>query len=117
MKARIDMDKIVKGLGGERRGPMKATGGHLGALALAAEVAERFKAPQNGGRSTDPNWTERRQLPLRPETLRRLESLAATIRERGGAEVHPMQLAALLLEKLARNASDDDALGLIKDGR
>lgn len=92
------MDKIAKALGGERRGLVTAKGGQFGALNLAADIAERFKAPQTGGRPTDPRWTERRQLPLLPETLELLEKLAVTIRERGGGEVHPMQLAALLLE-------------------
>ena len=116
MKPKLDMEGIARRLGGERLGAVRAAGGHFGAHALAAEVADRFKVPQNGGRSTDPGWTERRQLPLRPETLRRLERLAAKIREEGGAEIHPMQLAAVLLEKLTRNASEDDAIGLFKNG-
>jgi hypothetical protein len=113
----LDMDKIAKGLGGERVGPVSAKGGHFGAMNLAADIAARFKTPQNGGRSTDPKWTERRQLPLRRETLQRLEKLSAQIRERGGGEVHPMQLAALLLEKAAENISDAEALGLVSRGR
>jgi hypothetical protein len=117
MKPRLNMDKIAKALGGERRGPVTATGGHFGALNLAADIAARFKVPQTGGRSTDPTWTERRQLPLHPKTLERLEKLAATIRERGGGEVHPMQLAALLLEKAAQNVSDEDVLGLVDHSR
>lgn len=117
MKPRLNMDKIAKALRGERRGPVTAKGGYFGALNLAADIAERFKVPQTGGRPTDPSWTERRQLPLRPETLERLEKLAATIRERGGGEVHPMQLAALLLEKAAENVSEEDALGLLAPER
>ena len=35
-----------------------------------------------------------------------------TIREHGGGEIHPMQLAALLLEKATASISDEDALGL-----
>jgi hypothetical protein len=115
MKPRLDMEKIARGLGGARRGAVQATGGYFGAHALAAEVAERFKVPDNGGRSTDPGWTERRQVPLRPETLRRLETLSAKIHAESGTEIHPMQLAALLLEKLTRNASDAEALGLFKN--
>lgn len=112
MKPRLNMDKIAKGLGGERRGPATAKGGYFGALNLAADITERFKVPQTGGRPTDPSWTERRQLPLRPETLERLEKLAMAIREHGGGEIHPMQLAALLLEKATASISDEDALGL-----
>ena len=115
MKPQLDMEKIAKGLGGVRRGAVKATGGHFGAHALAAEVADRFKVPENGGRSTDPGWTERRQLPLRPETLQRLERLSAKISAEIGAEIHPMQLAAVLLEKLTQDTSDDEALGLFKN--
>jgi hypothetical protein len=119
MRARLDIDKIAKALGGERRGSVSAKGGYFGALNLVADVSARFKVPQNGGRRTDPSWTERRQLPLRPETLARLEALAAKIRKQGG-DVHPMQLAALLLENATQNLSDDDVLGLvgpIDDGR
>lgn len=117
MKPRLNMDKIAKGLGGERRGPVSATGGHFGAMNVAADIAARFKTPRNGGRPTDPSWTERRQVPLQPKTLQRLEKLAAQIRENGGGEVHPMQLAALLLEKAAENLSESDALGLVERGR
>src|SRR5258706_5462521 len=112
MKPRLNLHKIAKGLGGERRGPVTATGGHFGAMNLAADIAERFKVPQTGGRPTDPSWTERRQLPLRPETLERLEKLAMAIREHGGGDIHPMQLAALLLERVTANISEEDALGL-----
>jgi len=111
MKPRLDMQKIAKGLGGERRG------GHFGAMNLAAEIGERFKTPQTGGRRTDPNWTERRQVPFRHETLQLLEKLVAQIREHGGEEVHPMQLAALLLERAAASVSDADALKLVERAR
>ena len=117
MKPRLNMDKIAKGLGGERRGPVTAKGGYFGALNLAADITERFKVPQTGGRPTDPSWTERRQLPLRPETLERLEKLAMAIREHGGGEIHPMQLAALLLEKATASISKEDALGLARRAR
>jgi hypothetical protein len=116
MKPRLDMDKIATRLGGERRGPATAKGGYFGALGLAAHVSARFKVPQNGGRRTDPSWTERRQLPLRPQTLERLEALATKIRRQGG-DVHPMQLAALLLEKATQDLSDDEVLGLVGDVR
>jgi hypothetical protein len=114
LKPRLDTDKIAKALGGERRGAVAARGGYFGALGLAAHVSARFKVPDNGGRATDPSWTERRQLPLRPQTLRRLEGLAARIEKQGG-HIHPMQLAALLLEKATQELSDDDVLGLVDD--
>ena len=105
MRARLDMDKIAKALGGERRSERWARRlrrwlslllqvAFLGLLVLAA---------------ADP-------LPLRPETLARLEALAAKIRKQGG-DVHPMQLAALLLENATQNLSDEDVLGLVHDDR
>jgi hypothetical protein len=71
---------------------------------IAADIADRFKVPETGGRSTDPTWTERRQLPLTPTTIERLEALTDVLYKRGGVNVAPMQLAALLLE---------NALGLV----
>jgi hypothetical protein len=67
MKPRLDMDKIAKGVGGTRRGPIRAKSGYFGAAEMAAEVTERFRVPETGGRATDPTWNERRQLPLRPK--------------------------------------------------
>ena len=116
MKPRLDMNKIAKGLGAERRGPVSAKGGYFGALGTAADLAARLKVPENGGRRTDPSWTERRQLPLRRQTLERLQRLAARIRKQGG-DLHPMQLAALLLEKATQDLSDDEVLGLVDDRR
>jgi hypothetical protein len=46
-----------------------------------------------------------------------LEKLATTIRDHGGGEVHPMQIAALLLEKVAENATEAEILGLVAEGR
>ncbi len=64
MKAHLDMDKIAKGLGAERRGKVSATGGYFGAMQLVADIQARFRVPSGGGRPTDPTWTERRLLPL-----------------------------------------------------
>jgi len=116
VKPRLDMNKIAKGLGAERRGQVSAKGGYFGALGTAADLAARFRVPENGGRRTDPSWTERRQLPLRRQTLERLQRLAARIRKQGG-DLHPMQLAALLLEKATQDLSDEEVLGLVDDRR
>src|SRR4051812_8323338 len=97
-KTRLNMDKIANALGAERKGKVSAKGGHFGALQLLAEIEDRFKVPETGGRATDPRWTERRLVPLAPRTLERLERLAAKVRK-GGGKLEPMQLAALLLEK------------------
>lgn len=108
MKVQLDMEKIAKGLGAERRGEVRATSGHFGALGLAAEVAARFRVPAGGGRASVPEWTERRLLPLTPKTLTRIEDLAAMVRSKSGVGIEPMQLAALLLERIAYAIGDDD---------
>src|SRR5438552_18608697 len=97
MKTQLDMDKIAKGLGAERRGKVTASGGYFGAMQLLADIDARFRVPLGGGRRTDPRWTERRLVPLAPRTLKRLEEITAKVREHGGVNVEPMQLAALLL--------------------
>ena len=117
MKAELDMDRIAKALRAERRGRVSATGGYFGALQLVAEIEARFRVPAGGGRPTDPRWTERRQLPLAPRTRKRLEALAATVRERGGIAVEPMQLAALLLEKTTDLLTEDQAEELVRPRR
>jgi hypothetical protein len=93
MGATLDMDRIAKALGAERRGKVAARGGYFGALQPAAEVASRFRVPDGGGRATDPSWTEQRLVRLSPKTLEKLERLAEQ------AQASPMQVAALLLEK------------------
>lgn len=105
-KPKLNMDKIAKTLGAERRGKVEAGSGHFGAMQLVAEVQARFKAPAGGGRSTDPEWTERRLVPLAPKTLSRLEHIAKVIHDKGGPLVAPLQVAALLLERAAEDLSD-----------
>ena len=79
MKTRLDMDKIARGLGGERRGKVAASGGYFGAMQLLADIEARFRSPSGGGRPTDASWTERRLVPLAPRTLKRLEDIAASL--------------------------------------
>ncbi len=55
--------------------------------------------PQGGGRATDPHWTERRLVPLAPETLTRLGQIAKKLHEERGIVIGPLQLAGLLLEQ------------------
>lgn len=114
MKRGLDMDRIAKALGAERRGKVSAKGGYFGALQLLADVAARFRVPSGGGRATDPNWTERRLVPLAPRTLRRLEALAAKIREQSDVHIEPMQLAGVLLEKSTEQLSDEEAEKLFR---
>jgi hypothetical protein len=117
MKTRLDMDKIAKGLGAERRGKVSVTAGYFGALQLLAEVEARFRVPAGGGRPTDPRWTERRLVPLAPRTLARLEEITAKVREHGVVNLEPMQLAALLLEKSMEQLSCDEAEELVRTRR
>lgn len=114
MKTHLDMDKIAKGLGAERKGKISAKGGYFGALQLLADIEARLRVPAGGGRPTDPRWTERRLVPLAPETLERLEQLTVGIREHGNVNLEPMQLAALLLEKTTEQLSDEDAEKLVR---
>src|SRR5690349_10586507 len=64
-KAKLDFDKLARGLGAERRGQVKTGSGYVAAAQLAAELAQRLRVPAHGGRPTDPTWTERRIVPLR----------------------------------------------------
>jgi hypothetical protein len=114
MKTRLDKTKVARGLGAKRKGKVPARGGYFGALQLAAEIEARFRVPPGGGRSTDPQWTERRQVPFSPHTLERLWTLATALREDCGASIEPMQLAALLLEKTTEQLSTEDARDLLR---
>jgi hypothetical protein len=114
MKRSLDMDKIAKALGAVRRGKVSATGGYFGAMQLLADVRARFRVPAGGGRATDPNWTERRLVPLTPRTLTRLEELAAKIQEQSQVRIEPMQLAGLLLEKTTQQLSEQEAEQLLR---
>jgi hypothetical protein len=113
MKTHVDKNKIARGLGAERKGRVSAKGGYFGALQLQADIAARFRVPEGGGRPTDPRWTERRLVPLAPETLDRLVALAERIRAHG-LNLEPMQLAALLLERTTEGLSDEEAEKLVR---
>src|SRR4051812_1836186 len=98
MSAPLDMDRIAKQLGAERRGKVSPRGGYFGALQLAAEVTARFRVPAGGGRAADPSWREQRPVRLSPKTLEQLEKLAEQ------AHASPMQIAALLLKRAVQTA-------------
>jgi hypothetical protein len=116
MATHLYMDKIARGLGAARKGKASAKGGYFGALQLLADIEARLRVPRRGGRPTDPRWTQRRLVPLAPETLDRLEELTARIRKHGNVSVEPMQLAGLLLERTTKQLSDEDAEGLVGPG-
>jgi hypothetical protein len=107
-KRRVDTDKIARGLGAKKRGKVYATGGYPGAAQLAAEVRERFRVPDGGGRPTDPSWSDKRLVPVAPRTLERLQRIAKRLNEETGVRVEPMQLAAILLETTADQIEAED---------
>lgn len=100
-RTRLDTKKIAKALGAEHLGKVPVGGGYFGAMQLVAEIQSRFQVPKGGGRATDPRWTERRLVPLAPETLARLSQIARRLRDEQGIVIAPLQLAALLLEHAA----------------
>ena len=105
MGATLDMERIAKELGAERRGKVLARGGYFGALQLAAEVIARFRVPAGGGRASDPSWSEQRLVRLSPKTLQQLEKLAED------AHASPMQVAALLLERAVQTVLNLEQAG------
>jgi hypothetical protein len=92
-----------------------AKSGHFGAMQLVAEIQSRFQVPQGGGRSTDPHWTERRLVPLAPETLTRLSQIAKKLQDEQGIAISPLQLAALLLEHATGKVDERAAEKLARD--
>src|SRR2546422_9786340 len=91
MKRKLDMDRIAKGLGAERRGKVSATGGYFGAMQLLADVEAKFRVPAGGGGPTDPRGTGRRLVPLALKTLERLGDITAWGRKHGGIKLEPMR--------------------------
>jgi hypothetical protein len=113
MKPQLDMNKIARGLRAEREGKVSAGGGFFGAMQLLGDIETRFRVPVGGGRATDPDWTERRLVPLAPQTLKRLEAITERIKTRSGVSVEPMQLAGLLLEKTTEQLNEEDVKDLV----
>lgn len=99
MKRRfLDHAKLARNLGSQPRGRVPSKSGYFGALELAAEVRRRFKSPATGGRATDWGWTAKRLIPMRTETLVRLQELAKEVSRYAKCRVEPLQLAALIIE-------------------
>ncbi|MCI0604483.1 hypothetical protein L0156_15930 [bacterium] len=109
----LDKTKIARILHAERKGKVSAKGGYFGALQLFAEVNKRFRVPEGGGRATDPAWTERRLLPLRPQTLKRLQKISNSIQKHQHVSIEPMQLAALLVEKTTEELTEEEVEKLV----
>src|SRR5437867_9908520 len=88
------MDRIAKALGAERKGRVAASGGYFGAMQLVA-IEARLLVPAGGGRRTDPQWTERRLIPVAVRTLERLEKLTARVREHAGVNIRARAASSL----------------------
>jgi hypothetical protein len=117
MKAkRIDHGRLARNLGATIRGRVSAGAGYFGALQVAEEVRRRFRHPQGGGRARDPRWTEKRLLPVRPETLARLEQLADRVSDVVEHRVDPLQVAALLVERDLDQLSDTELVKTVSRG-
>lgn len=104
----VDHDKLASLLGAERRGTVEAVAGPFAAVDLALEVAQRLHPPAGGGQPTDPSWNERRLIPLKRETLEKLDQIATSVRKRTGTHVQPLQIAAAVLEKFVGNLDPEE---------
>lgn len=113
MKKSLDLDKIAKGLGGERRGKFAVSGGHFGAMQLVGDIQAHFRTPAGGGRATNPAWTTKRLVPLADQTLKRLEQLAREIEEKRNIHIEPMQVAALLIENSLAKVTGEEAEAIV----
>jgi len=98
-RPKINQARLAKNLGSVIRGRVTARSGYFGAVEVADEVRRRFKAPASGGRARDPRWTIKRLMPVRPETLSRLQELARKVSQIVAYRVEPLQIAALLVER------------------
>jgi hypothetical protein len=117
MKTTLDMEKIARGLGAEYRGEGFSQGRILRRNASSGRRHSKVPRTRGRGRPTDPRWTERRLVPLAPQTLERLEELTVRIREHGTVSLEPMQLAGLLLEKTTERLSDEEVEELVRPSR
>ena len=114
-KSKLDVKKVAAALGAEHRGKVAARSGHFGAMQLVAEIQSRFQVPPGGGRATDPQWTERRLVPLAPETLTRLSQIAKKLHDERGIVIAPLQLAGLLLEQATGQVDERAAERLARE--
>jgi hypothetical protein len=116
MKTRLDMNKIAKGLGAQRRGKVATSEGYFGAMQLLADVAIfasgcRRAAAGKGSRLDGKAAGSAR---ANRETL---EEIRVKVREHSGTSLEPMQLAALLLERTTERLSEDEAEELLSSRR
>ena len=96
-----NVKQIAKALGAKIGEPVLDTGGGAFGMAwLAASLSSRLEPIQGKrpGRPSDPTWVYSRKVPMKEETLDRLEEIAASVSTRD-RKVSPMQVAAQLLEQ------------------
>ena len=96
-----NVKQIAKALGAKIGEPVPDTGGGAFGMAwLAASLSSRLEPIQGKrpGRPSDPTWVYSRKVPMKEETLDRLEEIAASVSTRD-RKVSPMQVAAQLLEQ------------------
>lgn len=107
MKARkLDHEKLANNLGSRVLGKVAVGPGYFGALQVAEEVRRRFKPLAGGGRARDPRWTTKRLMPVRAETLIRLQALSEEVSRLVQHRVEPLQIAAVLIERDLEHFTD-----------
>lgn len=116
-RRRIDQAKLARNLGSKPKGTIAAKPGYLAAVQLAHEVRRRFKTPTTGGRGRDPGWTAKRLMPVRRETLTRLQELARAVSQIVDYRVEPLQVAALIVERNLALWGDPEELSEVVAGR
>jgi len=116
-RRKIDQAKLAKNLGSKPKGTITTRPGYLGAVELAYEVRRRFKTPMTGGRGRDPGWTVKRLMPVRRETLTRLQELARAVSQLVDYRVEPLQVAALIVERDLAVWGDREELRNVVTGR
>ena len=113
---RLDQRELARNLRSRVRGRVAARPGYFGALQLAEQVRRRFKRPAGGGRARDPQWTTKRLMPVRPETLTRLEVLAEEVSRLVHHRVEPLQVAAVLVERNLEEFTDQELATAVAGG-
>ncbi len=112
-RAKISHARLARNLGSRVSGRLRAGAGYFGALLVAEDVRRRFKAAVGGGRARDPRWTLKRLMPVRPETLARLQAVAAQVSEIVEFRVEPLQVAALLVERDLDRLDDREVIDAV----
>ena len=117
MRSKISHVRLARNLRSRVSGRARAGAGYFAALQVAEEVRRRFKSAPSGGRARDPEWTQKRLLPIRPETLTRLQELSARVSEIVEFRVEPLQIAALLVERDLDRLDDREVVAVVTSSR